>query len=92
MSGKTISVSYDELQGVINEMKSTKKKWTGIKETAPTLSGKGVTLGIVNNSVQDFTAVYNSVCTLMDNTISYLENVYKMFDQSEKSITSKKEK
>lgn len=51
-----------------------------------------MTPGIVNNSVQDFTAVYNSVCTLMDNTISYLENVYKMFDQSEKSITSKKEK
>lgn len=32
MSGKTISVSYDELQGVINEMKSTKKNGLALKK------------------------------------------------------------
>lgn len=92
MSNKEISVSYDGLQEVITEMKNKRSDWTGISVAEPSFSGGGITPNIVNETVHEFQVVYNSLCTLMDNTIIYLENVYNKFQQSETAVQSDKEK
>lgn len=92
MANKEISVSYDGLEEVITEMKNIRKDWTGISVSEPDFSGSGITPNIVKETVSEFKTIYESICTLMDNTISYLDNVYKKFQQSETAVQSNKEK
>lgn len=74
----TIKISYSELETKIFELQTMRTDWNNYAtKIKPELSGGGMTITVADEVAEAYVKLYKAVCTLCDNTISFMENVKK---------------
>lgn len=77
MDSNTIKISYMDLSIKINELKKMRTSWDAYTtKVKPELSGGGMTVSMCDQIADAYKELYKEVCLLLDNSISFLENVH----------------
>lgn len=82
--GKTVNISYTELETKIQELQALRAEWDGYSSTnKPAVSGGGMAVSVVDEIGDTYIKLYQKVCELCDNTIKFLTNVKNSVDNTE---------
>ena len=84
-----IKISYAELENKILELREVRSSWGSYnKRKKPEISGSGKTAIMADEIAELYLKLYDSVCRLCDNSISYLENIKNNINDTDEELAN----
>lgn len=83
-----IKISYAELENKILELREMRSSWENYNRKKPEISGSGKTAIMADETAELYLKLYDSVCRLCDNSISYLENIKNNINNTDEELAN----